>query len=103
VVLNDDGGGIFSLLPIAAHGDDVDFERLFTLPHGIDIAAVAGAYGLQHQKVTNGPDLSQALEHSQASAGTQVIEVVVDRDENLALYREVHHDICRSVGAGGSR
>jgi 2-succinyl-5-enolpyruvyl-6-hydroxy-3-cyclohexene-1-carboxylate synthase len=103
VVLNDDGGGIFSLLPIAAHGDDVDFERLFTLPHGVDIAAVAGAYGLQHQKVTSGPDLSRALENSQASAGTQVIEVVVDRHENLALYREVHQDICRSLGAGGSR
>jgi hypothetical protein len=32
-----------------------------------------------------------------------VIEVVVDRDENLALYREVHQEICRSVGAGRSR
>ncbi len=102
VVVNDDGGGIFSLLPIAAHGEDVDFERLFTVPHGIDLAAVAGAYGLRHQRVTTGLELSQALEHSQASAGTQVIEVAVDRRENLALYREIHQEICRSVGTGGS-
>ncbi len=102
VVLNDDGGGIFSLLPIATHGEDVDFERLFTVPHGIDIAAVAGAYGLPHQRVTTALDLSQALENSQASAGTQVIEVPVDRRENLALYRDIHQEICRSVGSGGS-
>jgi 2-succinyl-5-enolpyruvyl-6-hydroxy-3-cyclohexene-1-carboxylate synthase len=102
VVLNDDGGGIFSLLPIAKHGDDVDFERLFTLPHGIDIAAVAAAYGLQHRRVTTGPKLTAALEDSQASAGTQVIEVPLDRRENLALYREIHREIGRSVRAGSA-
>jgi 2-succinyl-5-enolpyruvyl-6-hydroxy-3-cyclohexene-1-carboxylate synthase len=102
VVVNDDGGGIFSLLPIAAHGEDVDFERLFTVPHGIDLAAVAGAYGLEHRRATTGLELSQALEHSQESAGTQVIEVAVDRRENLALYREIHQEISRSVGTGGS-
>jgi 2-succinyl-5-enolpyruvyl-6-hydroxy-3-cyclohexene-1-carboxylate synthase len=102
VVLNDNGGGIFSLLPIAAHGEDVDFERLFTVPHGIDIAAVAGAYGLQHQRATTAPDLSKALEDSQASPGTQVIEVAVDRRENLALHREIHQEICRSLRTGGS-
>lgn len=102
VVVNDDGGGIFSLLPIAAHGDDVDFERLFTVPHGIELALIARAYGLQHQKVTTAPELSGALEHSQASPGTQLIEVAVDRGQNLALYREIHQEICRVVGAGGS-
>jgi 2-succinyl-5-enolpyruvyl-6-hydroxy-3-cyclohexene-1-carboxylate synthase len=103
VIVNDDGGGIFSLLPIAAHGDDVDFERLFTVPHGIEIGGVAGAYGLEHQRVTTAPELSRALEHSQATAGTQVIEVAVDRRENLALYREIHREIGRAVESGGSR
>jgi len=102
VVVNDDGGGIFSLLPIAAHGDDVEFERLFTVPHGIELAAVARGYGLQHQRVTTAPDLSKALEDSQASPGTQVIEVAVDRRENLALHREIHQEICRSLRTGES-
>jgi len=101
VVVNDDGGGIFSLLPIAAHGESVDFERLFTVSHGLDLAAVAGAYGLRHQRVTTATDLSRALEHSLTSSGTQVIEVAVDRRENLALHRELHREICRSVRTGG--
>jgi 2-succinyl-5-enolpyruvyl-6-hydroxy-3-cyclohexene-1-carboxylate synthase len=101
VVVNDDGGGIFSLLPVAAHGESVDFERLFTVSHGLDLAAVAGAYGLQHQMVMTAPDLSRALEHSQTSAGAQLIEVAVDRRENLALHREIQEEIGRSVRTGG--
>jgi 2-succinyl-5-enolpyruvyl-6-hydroxy-3-cyclohexene-1-carboxylate synthase len=97
-----DAGGLFAaLLPVAAHGESVDFDRLFTVSHGLDLAAVAGAYGLQHQKVTTAPDLSWALEHSQTSAGTQLIEVAVDRRENLALHREIQEEIGRSVRAGG--
>jgi 2-succinyl-5-enolpyruvyl-6-hydroxy-3-cyclohexene-1-carboxylate synthase len=102
VVVNDDGGGIFSLLPIAAHGESVDFERLFTVSHGLDLAAVAGAYGLRHRRVTTALEFSGALARSLASAGTQVIEVAVDRRENLALRREIHQEICRSLGTGGS-
>ncbi len=79
VVVNDDGGGIFSLLPIAAHGESVDFERLFTVPHGIDLAGVSGAYRLPHRKVATGPELRAALAHSFASGGTDVIEVAVER------------------------
>ncbi|MBW2421593.1 MAG: 2-succinyl-5-enolpyruvyl-6-hydroxy-3-cyclohexene-1-carboxylic-acid synthase, partial [Deltaproteobacteria bacterium] len=37
VVLNNDGGGIFSFLPIAQHGESVHFEELFTTPHGVDL------------------------------------------------------------------
>ena len=35
VVLHDDGGGIFSFLPIAEHGEEVRFRELFTLAHGL--------------------------------------------------------------------
>jgi 2-succinyl-5-enolpyruvyl-6-hydroxy-3-cyclohexene-1-carboxylate synthase len=102
VVVNDDGGGIFSLLPIAAHGESVDFERLFTVSHGLDLAAVAGAYGLSHQRVTSAADLSLALEDSLASAGTQVIEVAADRRANLALHREIQREVSRSLRIGGA-
>jgi 2-succinyl-5-enolpyruvyl-6-hydroxy-3-cyclohexene-1-carboxylate synthase len=95
VVVNDDGGGIFSLLPIAAHGERVDFERLFTVPHGISIGSLASAYGLQHRRATSVEEFSQALESFQSSPGTQVIEVVVDRSQNLALHREIRAEIGR--------
>src|SRR3954453_4574922 len=41
VVVNNDGGGIFSLLPQAAL--EGPFERIFGTSHGVDIAHVAAA------------------------------------------------------------
>ena len=101
VIVNDDGGGIFSLLPIAAHGERVDFERLFTVSHGLDLAAIAGAYRLEHRRVGTVAELREAVHHSLASSGTQVIEVAVDRRENLALRQEIQQEICRSLENGG--
>ena len=37
LVVNDDGGGIFSYLPVAAHGDAVEFERLFRTSTGAEV------------------------------------------------------------------
>jgi len=43
VVIDNDGGAIFDFLPQASQLDAPTFERLFTTPHGLDIAAVAAA------------------------------------------------------------
>ena len=62
----------------------------------------AGAYGLSHQRVTSAADLSLALADSLASAGTQVIEVAVDRRANLALHREIQREVSRCLRIGGA-
>jgi len=51
VVLDNDGGGIFSFLPIAEYGEAVGFEEYFRAPHGLDLGAVAGAYGARFSRV----------------------------------------------------
>jgi 2-succinyl-5-enolpyruvyl-6-hydroxy-3-cyclohexene-1-carboxylate synthase len=83
VVINDDGGGIFTFLPQAALPEHRD---LFTTPHGIDFAALAGAAGCTHRRIDKASDLPEALT---ASERTRIIEVVVDREETLAKLREV--------------
>jgi 2-succinyl-5-enolpyruvyl-6-hydroxy-3-cyclohexene-1-carboxylate synthase len=45
VVIDNDGGGIFSFLPQASAIDDGRFERIFGTPHGVDIAALAAVHG----------------------------------------------------------
>jgi 2-succinyl-5-enolpyruvyl-6-hydroxy-3-cyclohexene-1-carboxylate synthase len=98
VVLNDDGGGIFSLLEqgeLATHGpaEAATFERLFGTPHGVDIAALCDGYGVPYRRVNGLPGLMTTL--ANPTPGTSVVEVRTRR-EGL---REVHGRIRGTVQA----
>src|SRR4051812_3819281 len=98
VVLNDDGGGVFSLLEqgeLATQGqsEEAAFERLFGTPHGVDVAALCAAYGVPHRLVDGVPGLVEALDSP--PQGTSVLEVRTTR-EGL---REVHGRIRAAVHA----
>jgi 2-succinyl-5-enolpyruvyl-6-hydroxy-3-cyclohexene-1-carboxylate synthase len=79
VVVNNDGGGIFSTLEPAAYPDS--FERVFGTPHGADVAQLAAAAGLPYQRLTEAGDLPGAL----AGTGLRVIEVRTSREAGAAL------------------
>ena len=50
VVLNNDGGGIFSFLPQAEQLDAPTFEALFGTPTGLDVAAAARLFEASHAR-----------------------------------------------------
>jgi len=86
VVVNNDGGGIFSLLPQADADDGGTFERLFGTPHGVDLAAAVAAYGAAYRHVTDVEQLRAALG---AGEGIRVVEVRTDRAGNAKLHRRL--------------
>ncbi|MDQ1706055.1 MAG: 2-succinyl-5-enolpyruvyl-6-hydroxy-3-cyclohexene-carboxylate synthase [Frankiaceae bacterium] len=92
VVVNNDGGGIFSLLPQSGSDDDTTFERLFGTPHGVDLARLAAAYDVGHCHVRTASELATAL--AAPPRGVRLVEVRTDRRENAAL-----HDRLRAAGA----
>ncbi|PZC48553.1 MAG: 2-succinyl-5-enolpyruvyl-6-hydroxy-3-cyclohexene-1-carboxylate synthase [Chloroflexi bacterium] len=92
VVLNNDGGGIFSLLPQATQVPE--FESLFGTPHGMTFEHAAAQYGLDYVHAATAEEYREALAQSLRRPGTQLIEVTTDRVENAAL----HVEISRRVG-----
>jgi len=84
VVLNNDGGGIFSLLPQSTGGDAATFERLFGTPHGVDIAALSAAYGAEHRLVSTTDELVDSV--VKPTAGFRIVEVRSDRAANAELH-----------------
>jgi 2-succinyl-5-enolpyruvyl-6-hydroxy-3-cyclohexene-1-carboxylate synthase len=84
VVVNDDGGGIFTLLepgePERAH----DFERVFGTPTRTDLAALCAAHGVPHTLAESREDLVAAVRGR--PQGLRVVEVRVDR----ATHRAAH-------------
>jgi 2-succinyl-5-enolpyruvyl-6-hydroxy-3-cyclohexene-1-carboxylate synthase len=79
IVVNNDGGGIFSALEQAAFPGP--FERVFGTPHGTDFAALAAAAGLPYRLLADEADLPGAL----AGSGLRIAEVRTDRAEGTAL------------------
>jgi 2-succinyl-5-enolpyruvyl-6-hydroxy-3-cyclohexene-1-carboxylate synthase len=81
VCINNDGGGIFHLLPIEAHGT---FEEWFRTPHGLDFEHSAELYDLEFARTGDREGFRELYADSLASEGTQVIEVRTDSDRNHA-------------------
>ncbi|MDE0580178.1 MAG: 2-succinyl-5-enolpyruvyl-6-hydroxy-3-cyclohexene-1-carboxylic-acid synthase [bacterium] len=77
VVPNNDGGGIFSLLPLADGGSDVYFEELFHTPHGVLLGDLANGLGIHYHQIEQADELAVAIAKA---SGVTVIEVPIDHD-----------------------
>jgi 2-succinyl-5-enolpyruvyl-6-hydroxy-3-cyclohexene-1-carboxylate synthase len=84
VVLNNDGGGIFDHLPIAAHRDG--YEEQFATPHGLDFRPVVEMYGCSFTRVTRRDDLASAIARGLDAPTTAVVELRFARDASLAAW-----------------
>jgi 2-succinyl-5-enolpyruvyl-6-hydroxy-3-cyclohexene-1-carboxylate synthase len=98
VVVNNDGGGIFSFLP-QARSDLVApevFEQHWGTPHGLDIATIATAMGLGVTPITDRAGFRSAV--ARPIVEPELIEVHTDRANNV-----LHHDAVRRAIAEGLR
>jgi 2-succinyl-5-enolpyruvyl-6-hydroxy-3-cyclohexene-1-carboxylate synthase len=84
IVVNNDGGGIFSMLEQAAFPGP--FERVFGTPHGAGLPDLAAAAGLPYQLLER-PDQLKALLAALRPGGTglQLAEVRTSRAAQAAL------------------
>jgi 2-succinyl-5-enolpyruvyl-6-hydroxy-3-cyclohexene-1-carboxylate synthase len=96
VLIDNDGGGIFHLLPVRDH--EPYFTRFFAAPHGLDFHHVARMHGVPFADV-DGAGLVGALEGALAAGGTQVLRVRTDRVRAQAGRREIADAVVRSVRA----
>lgn len=98
VVVNNDGGGIFSLLEQAALAGP--FERVFGTPHGTDLSAVAAAVRVPYARLDRAGDLPAALAACMVpGAGLRVIEAPADRAAGAALRERLHAAAAAAVTA----
>ena len=80
VVINNNGGGIFEMLPIA---DFDTFEEYFATPQSVDLAKLCAAYDLEHHKIDNWQRLKELL-NNLPTTGIRVLELICDRSSDAA-------------------
>lgn len=85
VVIHNDGGGIFHLLPVRAF--EPAFTDHFATPHGLDFRHTAALYDLPYQRVQQPAELETAVRRATSAGGSHVLEVRTDREQNR-LHRE---------------
>ncbi len=87
VVINNDGGGIFSFLPVSAAG--AAFEPYFATPHGLSFADAARLFGLAYAAPASMTAFEAAYREAVSSGRSALIEVRTHRGENVALHRSL--------------
>jgi len=94
VLVDNDGGGIFHMLPVAEH--EPHFTPLVATPHGLDLSHAAEMHGLGLRDVSIG-DLQDALRLALDAGRTTVLRLRTDRARNQARHREIADAVKRSV------
>jgi 2-succinyl-5-enolpyruvyl-6-hydroxy-3-cyclohexene-1-carboxylate synthase len=91
IVINNDGGGIFSFLPVAEHTGV--FETYFGTPHGLGFESAAAMFGLPYRMADGTSSFEKAYAELCRAGTSGLIEVRTDREENRALHRQLQEAV----------
>lgn len=95
VVINNDGGGIFSFLPVAAESDI--FEQHFGTPHGFTFEAAADQFHIPYAHPTSPEAFLNLLTEALDANQSMLIEVTTDRRTNVELHHALQAEIKRRL------
>jgi len=96
LVIDNDGGGIFSFLPAHELIDTERFEQLFGTPHGVDLLQIAAAHKVPAERVSTRTGLQAAVARALTRGGPRIILVTTNRDQNLLLHQELQTAVNRA-------
>ena len=94
VVMNNNGGGIFSFLPIR---DETDvFETFFGTPHGLTLENAASMFGLSYSNPTDMGEFETMYSMAAKQGKSILIELFTDRIENHGFHQQLFQSIRES-------
>jgi len=91
VILNNNGGGIFSFLPIAKNPSL--FEKYFGTPHDLSFEQAAKMFGLGYHQPKTAVECAHVYQESAQAKNSVIIEVRSDRNQNTILFEKLSKEI----------
>jgi 2-succinyl-5-enolpyruvyl-6-hydroxy-3-cyclohexene-1-carboxylate synthase len=99
IVVDNDGGGIFSFLPQASGQPPDRFERLWGTPHGTELVAVARGYGVAAEEIADLKGLAEAVAGGGQGKGLRVFVARTDRAGNVAVHDRLNAAVGGAVAS----
>ncbi|MDN5812357.1 MAG: 2-succinyl-5-enolpyruvyl-6-hydroxy-3-cyclohexene-1-carboxylic-acid synthase [Arthrobacter sp.] len=103
VVLNDGGGAIFSTLEHGSLAEQPEYagtvERYFATPHGVDLRALADAYGVDYVRVEDRRALGTVLASgpmADSAVRRRIVDVRIDRVGVRGLHQRIMASVART-------
>ena len=88
VILNNDGGGIFNMIPESIQ--QPDHEKIFLTPHGLNAKSLSNEFGFGYHACYKESDLEDALDDFfSPKSSAQIIEVFSDMRNNTAILQQL--------------
>jgi 2-succinyl-5-enolpyruvyl-6-hydroxy-3-cyclohexene-1-carboxylate synthase len=98
VLVNNDGGGIFSFLAQAEAAPE-HFEQWFGTPHGLDFTHAVALHGGRYRRLDAAQAWAPSIREALSAEGLTVLEVRTDRERNVTQHREVWARVQAAVDA----
>jgi 2-succinyl-5-enolpyruvyl-6-hydroxy-3-cyclohexene-1-carboxylate synthase len=96
VVLDNNGGGIFSQLEQAAPAFEQDFERVFGTPHGLHLVGRSRLCGVPARGISEREALGEALA-AEVPGTSVVVAEVADRASEAELMRQMQAEVAGAI------
>jgi 2-succinyl-5-enolpyruvyl-6-hydroxy-3-cyclohexene-1-carboxylate synthase len=95
LLVNNNGGGIFSFLPQSGHPKN--FELLFGTPLDLDFEHVVRMYNGKFDKITSWDEFTSTFLRNMDDSGLSVMEISTTRDRNATEHRELWNHVSREI------
>ena len=96
VVVNNEGGGIFSFLPISEM-DENKFEEYWITNTGLDLTHVAALHGCHHERVDGLVELKKSIQASFNIDGIKIIEIKTVISKNVELHQKFMNKVAKEI------
>jgi 2-succinyl-5-enolpyruvyl-6-hydroxy-3-cyclohexene-1-carboxylate synthase len=96
VVVDNDGGGIFSFLP-QSELPAAQFERLWGTPHGVDLTALTAAHGIPTVVASDADGAACAIRDAVEGGGVRAVIVRTDRARNVTVHAELNAAVAAAL------
>lgn len=95
IVINNNGGGIFSFLPQASYPKN--FEQLFGTPLDLKFEHVVHMYNGSYDLITDWDHFTSSFRRNMENEGLSVMEVTTNRATNLQEHRDLWNFVSREI------